>query len=185
MMPGGGFYDAGPLRQIATNLFYGWGYNFYRLENQLRSDDQLVRSKAAELLGIAAAGVSTAESDYRREFLPPPTRAKPFPDAAAVASAQRLERLARGISGLEQVIHQQPVPENDRMSQRFREEAATLKNLMQFDEQLVGRCDLLRSMVHAQDATSILKNLPELEGGLRAIQETLEGREAVLMDRAK
>ena len=44
-----GFYDVGPLRQVAINLFYGWGYNFYREENQLRADDQLIRSKAAWL----------------------------------------------------------------------------------------------------------------------------------------
>jgi len=54
-VPNSGFYDAGALRQVATNLFCGWGYNFYRLENQLRADDQLVRSKAAGLLGTAMA----------------------------------------------------------------------------------------------------------------------------------
>ena len=78
-MSSDGFYDAGVLRQIATNLFYGWGYNFYRVENQLRADDQLVRSKAASLLGIAMASVIAAETEYRREFLPAPSRAKPFP----------------------------------------------------------------------------------------------------------
>jgi len=39
------FYDQGPLSQIAINLFYGWGYNFYRQENQLRADDQLIRAQ--------------------------------------------------------------------------------------------------------------------------------------------
>ena len=57
------------------------------------------------------ASVEAAESAYRREFLPAPSRCKPFPDAAAVASAQRLERLARGIGALEASIQQQPVPE--------------------------------------------------------------------------
>jgi hypothetical protein len=66
------FYDAGALRQVATNLFYGWGYNFYRVENQLRADDQLVRAKAAWLLGVAMASVDAAEIEYRREFLPAP-----------------------------------------------------------------------------------------------------------------
>lgn len=179
------FYDAGLLRQVATNLFYGWGYNFYRVENQLRANDQLVRSKAAGLLGIAMASVNEAESEYRREFLPPPSRQKPFPDAAAVAAAQRLERLARGIGALEALIQQQPVPENDRMTQRYRQEAPTLKALIHFDEQLVGQCDLLRSKVNRQDGASILKSLPDLESGLEAIQATLQSREAVLLDRAK
>ena len=180
-----GFYDAGALRQIATNLFYGWGYNFYRVENQLRADDQLVRSKAASLMGIAMASVITAETEYRREFLPAPSRAKPFPDAAAVAAAQRLERLARGIGALEASIQQQPVPENDRMSQRYRQEAPTLKTLIGYDEQLVGQCELLRSIVANQNALTILERLNDLETGLTAIQATLQSREAVLLDRAR
>ncbi len=180
-----GFYDAGELRQIATNLFYGWGYNFYRVENQLRADDQLVRSKAASLLGIATASVITAETEYRREFLPAPSRAKPFPDAAAVTAAQRLERLARGIGALEASIQQQPVPENDRMTQRYRQEAPTLKTLLGFDEQLVGQCELLRSMVANQNAATILERLNGLGTGLTAIQATLQSRQAVLLDRAR
>jgi hypothetical protein len=179
-----GFYDAGPLRQVATNLFYGWGYNFYRAENQLRADDQLVRSKAAGLLGIAMASVDEAETEYRREFLPAPSRQKPFPDAAAVAAAQRLERLAQGIGALEALIQQQPVPENDRVTQRYRHEAPTLKTLIHYDEQLVGQCDLLRSMVDRQDGAAIVAELPELEGGLEAIRATLHNREAVLLDHA-
>ena len=183
-MPSSAFYDAGPLRQIATNLFYGWGYNFYRAENQLRADDQLVRSKASELLGIARASVSAAESEYRRVFLPPPSRQKPFPDAAAVASAQHLERLARGIGALEALIQQQPVPENDRMTQRYRLEAPTLQALIQCDEQLVGQCELLRSMVNRQDGASILVSAAALESGLDAIRATLQKREAALFNRA-
>lgn len=176
-----GFYDAGVLRQIATNLFYGWGYNFYRVENQLRADDQLVRSKAASLLGYAMAAVEEAESAYRREFLPPPTRAKPFPDAEAVASAQRLERLARAIGALEASLQHQPVPENDRMTQRYRHEAETLQTLIGHDERLVGQCELLRSMVSGRDGASILKNISQLESGLEAIRATLQRREAVLL----
>lgn len=183
MIPGD-FYDAGALKKIAINLFYGWGYNFYRAENQLRADDQLVRSKAASLLGYAAASVSEAESAYRREFLPPPTRAKPFPDAEAVAAAQRLERLGRDITGLEQLIHQQPAPENDRMTQRYRNEAQTLQTLIAHDEQLVGQCELLRSMVSGLDGAALLKNEADLKLGLEVIRTTLQQREAVLLGSA-
>jgi hypothetical protein len=178
------FYDAGALRQIATNLFYGWGYNFYRTENQLRADDQLVRSKAAWLLGSAMASVCSGEAEYRREFLPAPSRAKPFPDADAVASAQSLERLARDIGALEIFIHQQPVPENDRMTQRYRQEAATLKALAGHDEQLVGQCELLRTMVNGQNGSALLASLADLQAGLEAIRTTLHDREAVLHDHA-
>jgi len=181
-MPSSAFYDAGLLRQLATNLFYGWGYNFYRVENQLRADDQLVRSKASSLLGIAVASLTDAESEYRREFLPPPSREHPLPDAGAVSAAQRLEHLAREIGGLEAFIQQQPVPGNDRMIQRYRAEAATVRMLIHHDEQLVGQYELLRSMVTGEHAAAILQNLPALESGLEAIRTTLRHREAVLLD---
>jgi len=180
----GGFYDVGPLRQVAINLFYGWGYNFYRKENQLRADDQLIRAKAAWLLGVAVSSVEAAESVYRREVLGTPSRARPFPPAEAVAGAQSLERLSRAISALAARIGAQPTPENDRMTQRYRQEAATLETLIASDEQLIGQADLLRSMVDGRDGGAILETLPTLEGGLAAIQATLLQRQGVLGDRA-
>ena len=68
-MPPSVFYDLDAIEQIAVNLFYGWGYNFYRLENQLRADDLTVRNQVCSLLGQARASVDTAESAYRRAFL--------------------------------------------------------------------------------------------------------------------
>ena len=183
-MPGGAFYDAGALRRVATNLFYGWGYNFYRAENQLRADDQLVRGKASNLLGNAAASVGEAEIAYRQQFLPPPTRAKPFPDPEAVAAARRLEQLGHEIGALEMLIQQQPVPENDRMTQRYRLEAPTLQTLIEHDELLVGQCELMRALVSGKDGATILEGLADLEGGLQAIRATLHQREGVLLDRS-
>jgi len=180
-----GFYDDGALRHAAINLFHGWGYNFYRQENQLRADDQLVRSKAEWFLGIAVSSVESAEAGYRREFFGAPTRAKPFPDAVVVAAAQSLERLAKNISALKGRIQAQPVPENDRMTQRYRNEADTLKTLISCDEQLVGQCALLHSMLDAQNGTAILELLAPVEEGLTAIQTTLRQREDVLLDRAE
>lgn len=181
-MAGELFYAADELSQIAINLFNGWGYNFYKVENQLRADDQMVRSKASWLLGEAATAVCSAESDYRREFLPAPTRAKPFPDAEAVASAQKLERLHREIIEIEQFIHQLPAPANDRMTQRYRLEAPTLANLIRFDSLLVGQCELMRKSVTGGDAREILKAMPDLQAGIAAIRETLHDRQAMLMN---
>ena len=179
------FYDAGVLRQIATNLFYGWGYNFYKQENQLRADDQLVREKAGWTLGNAAASVTAAENEFRREFLPPPSRAKPFPDASAVASAQELEQLAKDIRGVANRLAELPVPENDRMTQRFREEAPTLQALIALDEQLVGQCELLSSTLQKRDGAWIVERVKEIRGGLEAIDATLMKRQAVLLSRSR
>ncbi len=180
-MSGSSFYDAGPIKQLAVNLFYGWGYNFYRKENQLRTDDLLVRSKVSGLLGTVRARVETAEADYRREFLPPPSRAHPFPPADALRNAQSLERLAGEIGALGSQIDTQPVPENDLILRRLRDEDTTLEALLDCDHRLVGQAELLRSMLAAHDAAWMVQNLPAIHEGLHAIAETLRSRQGILL----
>jgi hypothetical protein len=176
-----GFYDVGPLSQVAINLFYGWGYNFYRLENQLRADDQLVRARASAYLTQARAAVEAAELAYRREHLPPPTRANPAPDPAAVANAQAIERLSRGIGALEAQIRTQPTPENDRMTQRHRQEAQTLQALIACDQTLIGQCDLMSNLVEQACRGELVGEIPRLEEGMAAIAATLRARAAALL----
>ena len=175
------FDDLDALEKIAVNLFYGWGYNSYRLENQLRTDDLTVRAKVGWLLGQARANVETAESDYRRVHLPSPTRAKPRPDAEAIAGAQTLERLSQAIGALEGQIRAQPVPETDRMTQRYRHEASTLQNLLECDMALVGRAELLRQMLDGKEGAWMIDKADAIREGLKAIEASLRGRQAALL----
>jgi len=179
-MPASAFYDVGTLEKVAINLFYGWGYNFYRQENQLRADDQVIRSKVGALLGSARKSVETAEHDYRREFLPPPSREKPRPDARAVANAQAIERLSKAIGAIHGIITAQPVPENDRITQRYRQEASTLQQLMASDQKLVGQVELLRSMLDQKNGAWLIENMSALQEGITAISETLRTRQLLL-----
>ena len=174
------FYDVGVVEKLAINLFYGWGYNFYRQENQLRADDQLIRSKVGVLLGSARKSVETAERAYRLEFLPPPSREKPRPDAGAVANAQDMERLSKAIGAIQGLITAQPVPENDRMTQRYRQEAGTLQQLAQSDHQLAGQAELLRSMLDGKGGLWLVENMSDLQDGIAAINETLRQRQLLL-----
>jgi hypothetical protein len=177
------FYDAGAVRKVANTLFLGWGYSFYRVESQLRADDQLVRAKAAWLLGQAVASVQTAEADFRRAGIPAPTRANPFPDAGVLADVQALERLGRDLAALEGRLHALPAPEQDLMTLRFRQEAETLTRLIAADEQLVGSAELLRAMVAGRDGAWLLDHEAEAREGLSAIQAVLHEREAVWFGR--
>jgi hypothetical protein len=179
-MSGSAFYDAGPLEKVAINLFYGWGYNFYRKENQLRADDLLVRSKVGLLLGSARKSVEIAERDYRREFLPPPSREKPRPEASAVAGAQAIERLAHAIGALQGQISAQPVPENDRMTQRYRQEASALQDLIASDQRMAGQAELFRSMLDQKDGSWLIENMSTLQDGIHALGETLRTRQLFL-----
>jgi hypothetical protein len=174
------FYDLDALEQIAVNLFHGWGYNFYRLENQLRADDLTLRNQVCSLLGQARAHVDAAESAYRRAFLPPPSREKPRPDPDAVARAQTLERFAHAIGALEGQIRAQPVPENDRMTERYRQEAPTLQKLLDCDVRLAGRAELLRALLDHKDGAWMVENVSEIKDGLKAIETSLRERQAAL-----
>ena len=175
------FDDLDALERIAVNLFYGWGYNSYRLENQLRADDLTVRAKVGWLLGQARAEVETGESAYRRLHLPPPTRQKPRPDADAVAGAQTLERLSQAIGALEGQIRAQPVPETDRMTQRYRHEAPTLRHLLECDMGLVGRAELLRQMLDKHDGDWMVDKADAILEGVKAIEASVRSRQAALL----
>jgi len=175
------FYEAGKVRQVANTLLLGWGYNFYRTENQLRADDQMVCAKAAWLLGQAAASVQDAEARFRRVKIAPPSRANPFPDPDVMANAQSLERLGARIVAVEARLHSLPAPAQDLMTLRFRQEANTLQKLVESDEILVGQSEMFRSFLDGRDAEWILENAAEIEAGLQAIQDTLRSRESILI----
>ena len=179
-MSGSPFYDVGKVDQIAINLFYGWGYNFYRLENQLRADDLLIREKASWLLGQVRAMIETAQSAYRRKYLPPPSRAKPLPDPEAVAAAQSLEALSTSIGQLEGTIRSLPSPETDRMTQRYRQEAQTLMVLGECDQRLVGLAEMLRQTLEGKDYDWILANLPNIREGIDLMIARARERQSLL-----
>lgn len=180
-MSGFDFYNLEAVEQIGVNLFYGWGYNFYRLENQLRADDLTIRAKVGWLLGLARGAVEAAESDYRRLNLPPPTRQKPRPDAAVTAGAQSLERLSRAIGALEGQIRAQPAPEADRMTQRYRDEAPTLQRLLDCDARVAGQAEMLRTMLDHRDGAWMIEHVSEINDGLKAIETSLRDRQAALL----
>jgi hypothetical protein len=176
-----GFYDVGALGEIAINLFHGYGYNFYRVENQLRTDDQKVRTLVSELLARAQKAVSAAEGNFRRERIPAPTRTDPFPPAAIMADARRLEAIGKAIGGVEGQVRHAPVPENDRMTQLYRDEGETLRALVEKDKLLIGQADTLRAIVEGKNPGEILAILPDIEEGVAAITRTLADRRVMII----
>ena len=174
------FYDVSKLDEIAINLFYGWGYNFYRLENQLRADDLLVRSKASYLLSLSRGVVEIQQRDYRRKHIPTPTREKPTPDPEALEAVETLKELSNAIGSIEGVIRTMPVPENDRMTQRYRQEAETLVRLREIDCHLVGQAETLRQMLDGKDYTFLLEHAADIRQGFAAMTATIQDRQMLL-----
>ncbi|WP_428390749.1 hypothetical protein [Lichenicoccus sp.] len=174
------FYEAGRLSQIAINLFHGWGYNFYRLENQLRADDLLVRAKVCETLGAARHSVEAAEAAWRQEFLPAPSRTQPRPEAKALRGAQTLEAIGRELGVLEGQIRSLPAPESDRMTERFRTEAVTLRRLAEADEVMAGHAEFLRALLVTATATWMIEAAVDIHASIMAVRNALQDRSALL-----
>jgi hypothetical protein len=124
-------------------LLNGYGYNWYRADNQARADDLLVRQKAGYFLGHAASKLLEAETGYQRKYLPPGTREHPFPPADKVAAHRRLRELRQAILSMEGVLRSLPTPPTDKIWQRHRQELATLKKLTDADIGLVGVTKLI------------------------------------------
>jgi hypothetical protein len=180
-MSGAAFYKVQGVAQTVVNLCHGWGYNFYRTENQLRADDLLVRSKVCELLGEARGAVEAAEASWRRERLPAPTRAKPLPDPEAVKGARVLEGLSRGIGALEGQVRGLPAPAQDRMSERLRSEAAVLQDLLQADLGLVGRAEELRALVVGAAGEALIGEAGRVQGAIAATAAAVAARQGLLV----
>ncbi len=170
------FYAAGPDEQVVLNLFHGWGYNFYRAENQLRADDLMVRARVGEMLSAARASVEAAEAAFRREHIHPPSRAQPLPDPEMLREAQFLEATSRAIGALEGRVRALPVPEADRMTQRLRNERATLEALLRADLSMVALAHKLRTIVAPGTAACV----HELGSCLAEIGTAVQGRQEVL-----
>ena len=173
-------YDADAVEKVAVNLFYGWGYNFYRLENQLRADDLLVRHHVAGIVAEARQAVSRAEAAYRAANLPQPTRERPTHEPQAMRNAATLEALAQRVAAIADRIRAQPAPENDRVAQRHRREADTLGRLLAADTALTGLAEDLRRSLEGRGSEWMLSSVDWLERRMNSIEAALRDRAAIL-----
>ena len=139
------------LYRIGVMLLNGYGYNWYRLDNQMRADDLLVRSRASEHLERVAARLRDLEARYRSKYLPPPTREHPDPDPQHLATARRFRAVADRILEIDTKLRGAAVPPDDKIWLRQRGELETLQRL--------GKCDVAL-VAGAKELVEIAAGLP-------------------------
>ena len=169
------------IGHVAVNLFYGYGYNYYREENHLRADDQRIRRIVTDILQRARKALSEAESRYRRENFPAPSREHPFPSAELQANAKKLEALAAAVSALESQIAHLPVPENDFMTQRYRKEADTLRRLADKDLELVERAQAVSALTEDAPYAKVLDDADQIEAAIAGVRARMMERQSLLV----
>ena len=135
------------LVQQLQLLLTGYGYNFYNHANQARTDDILVRERAAYYLSNAISVLAQLRNDYFTRFIPPLTRANPDPPAEAMAQVRLIETRQQALSQVEAHIRGMSVPTQDKIWWRFRQEQRLLMQLLEFDLRLVRSSEQLYQYV--------------------------------------
>jgi hypothetical protein len=153
------------LYRIGVMLLNGYGYNWYRWDNQMRADDLLVRSRASEHLESAARRLRDLEGRYRRKYLPPPTREHPDPDPQHLAAAQHFRAVADRILEIDTRLRGAAVPPDDKVWLRQRGELDTLQQL--------GKCDVFL-VADARELTDVVAGLPADVGVDPAIEQRID-----------
>ena len=170
------------LYRIGVMLLNGYGYNWYRLDNQMRADDLLVRSRASEHLESVAARLRDLEGRYRNKYLPAPSRERPNPDPQHLAAAQHFRTLADRILEIDTKLRGAAAPSDDKIWLRQRGDLETLQRLGKCDVLLVGNAKELVEVVAGLPAATrmdpaiekqINQHLDELTGALTRRGEIL------------
>lgn len=154
--------EAGPAKWLLSNLFYGCGYNFYRLASELCADDMVIRGKLSQLLRECRVHLSSLEAAFRRQH-----RALggdyAFLSPEAVTTSQALLGAQRDLQAMEMAIGTATVPEGDHFHQRHREARGRLERLVALDG------DVLLALVTLRDAVARLKDGPAAAAGMERL----------------
>jgi hypothetical protein len=164
-------------------LLNGYGYNWYRKDNQLRADDLLVREHASHFVLEAAKKLQEQEATYARQFLPTPTRENPFPPEDRLATHALIRSTRQNLLALEGRIRGLSAPPTDRIRQRRRAEVDTLARLTSLDVQLVGLAKEIDTAASRLDleAWSHPERLASLADGTQKIEQVIAARAEFLL----
>jgi hypothetical protein len=130
-----------PAVQLLQVAMSGFGYNFYDARNVARANDQLVRGRANDVLGGAAASLGKLEKAYKAHAFPEATREQPFPPADVMRTIRAIDGLRKRIEALASSIVAAETPATDTIWFRFRDERTLLTALVAYDLELSSGTD--------------------------------------------
>lgn len=174
-----------PIVQQMQVLLGGYGFNYYADANKARADDLLVRQHAGGMLLEAIKALTTLEQQYRRKYIPPSTREQPYPPADKMTSLKEIGELAGRIADLECSIRSMPVPTQDKIWWRFRDEQNLLDSLLSYDRLLIQQAALVRDTTARITADAWEQDLDSIRGSLEPaisqVKDTFAKRHEMLV----
>jgi hypothetical protein len=170
------------IRRQLDLLMNAYGYNLYEKKNRARADDLIVRETAAGALGAAANSLRTLRTEYRRRYVPPPTRDNPEPSRARLDDLAEMARMQEQVADLETRVRSMSVPVQDRAWEKFRKEDRLLNELLMQDYNLIAPCQNLREMLrtvhveswNAESVQQVETVMSQIDDAIRARQQLLQ-----------
>jgi hypothetical protein len=167
-----------PIFKELELLLLGCGFNSYRIENQMRADDLLVRQKGGAWLGLAAARLEQLAEEFQRSCMPAPTRQQPYPPAGLMDRLNALRLVRQRVLDQELFIQGLSAPAQDKIWRRLRDEAALLSSLLQADAAMLREAAEVQRQVESLSAEAWKS--PDAGNPLKA---TLDGWDAAVRAR--
>lgn len=172
---------AGSVRRQLEYLING--FDFYGHREGLARDDLRVRTRASEALAQALSQLRAWEGQCRSRWLPPPSRAQPLPDAAALARLRELEELAAALQAAESLTRGAPLVHTDRAWERLRSSTTLLELLLEHDLGLIREADAVAAQVAALPdvpPSPAAVDLSGLRAALQRLQQAFAARQREL-----
>jgi hypothetical protein len=156
------------------------GVDHYTQAGRLRDDDLAVRSWAAQQLTQAAQSLSAAAAEYRRVYVPPPSREQPFPPPELLEPANAARRCADRFTAAADRVRNAPFPPDPKKAwKKLRGPGAA--RLLDLDRLLVGQAEYAASTVAGLGADRLAELPAETAAeALAAVTATLDDRTAYL-----
>ncbi len=170
------------IRRQLDLLMNAYGYNLYEKKNRARADDLIVRETAAAALAAAVNSIRTLRTEYRRRFVPPPTRDNPEPPRARLDDLAAMARMQEQLADLEIRVRSMAVPVQDRAWEKFRGEHELLSQLLMQDYNLIKPCQELRELVRTirvddwteETVQKVESDIGQIDDAIRARQQFLQ-----------
>jgi hypothetical protein len=157
------------------NLVFGSAV--YTEPARLRADDLLVRGRAQEPLGSAAALLRDIAARYQREVVPPASPERPFPDPATVAPMRRADQARAAIESCRDAIRGLVAPGADHVWDRHRRPTPLLALLVAADRQLIIHSDRVAEALKGLTADTLVAfDLGPCDAALAELRRALEER---------
>jgi hypothetical protein len=170
-----------PVIQTIQVAMSGFGYNFHDARNVARSNDQIVRERASDVLGELSIALGKLERSYRDLRFPGATREVPMPPPDVLHRIREIDSARKRAEALATALHTAETPATDMIWIRFRNEMTTLQRLVALDVGLAlgtvrARDTVLSLVASALDDSS----LSALDGEFAALEKIFNQRSALL-----